>query len=371
MVAPTLRKHTLADIKKHNSAKSCWIIHNDKVYDVTEFVADHPGGDDLILNRAGQDVTGVMKDPLEHDHSESAYEILDDYRIGVVDRGEKIPTDYGALGVEGLKQRPAKPDTTVECEDSAVFANDDFRPSLTDASLDYQRTHFLDLTRPLFPQMLHSTYSKEFYLKQVHHPRHIVGSAPIFGPWYLEIFSKTPWWVVPILWLPWVGYNLWRGSEIIGVQKTATGFGIGVFIWTLLEYGLHRFLFHVDDWMPDNKWCLIAHFFLHGIHHYIPMDRMRLVMPPALHITISGPLVVFAHKVIASGHAQAVIAGAFFGYVLYDLTHYYLHHARVLEFHFKEMKKYHMAHHYKNYESGYGITSKIWDYVFGTMLYYE
>lgn len=271
MVAQSLRKHTLVEIKKHNSLKSCWIIHNNKVYDVTDFVADHPGGDDLILSHAGQDVAGVMKDPLEHDHSESAYEILDEYCIGVVDHGEK--TDYGALNVDaGIKHRPVK-DTTIDCEDSSSFANDDFRPSLTDASLDYQHTQFLDLRQPLFFQMLRNTYSKEFYLKQVHHPRHIVGSAPIFGPWYLEMFSKTPWWVVPLIWLPWVGYNLWRGSEIVGVQKTIFGFGVGVFIWTLLEYGLHRFLFHVDDWMPDNKWCLILHFFLHGIHHYIPMDR--------------------------------------------------------------------------------------------------
>lgn len=62
------------------------------------------------------------------------------------------------------------------------------------------------------------------------------------------------------------------------------------------------------------------------------------------------------------------MAGAFFGYICYDMTHYYLHHAQVMEIHFKEMKRYHLAHHYKNFESGFGITSKLWDWIFGTVL---
>lgn len=47
----------------------------------------------------------------------------------------------------------------------------------------------------------------------------------------------------------------------------------GNIIWTLLEYGLHRFLFHIDDLLPDANWALVLHFLLHGIHHYLPMDR--------------------------------------------------------------------------------------------------
>jgi 4-hydroxysphinganine ceramide fatty acyl 2-hydroxylase len=39
---------------------------------------------------------------------------------------------------------------------------------------------------------------------------------------------------------------------------------------------MHRFLFHVDEWLPDNRWALAAHFLLHGVHHYLPTDRYRL-----------------------------------------------------------------------------------------------
>lgn len=98
--------------------------------------------------------------------------------------------------------------------------------------------------------------------------------------------------------------------------------------------------------------------------------RLRLVMPPALGFALAYPLMCLAHVLFPAVAAYAIVGGAVLGYIGYDCTHYYLHHAKVLEFHFKEMKKYHLAHHYKNYESGYGITSKIWDYVFGTKLNY-
>lgn len=89
--------------------------------------------------------------------------------------------------------------------------------------------------------------------------------------------------------------------------------------------------------------------------------RLRLVMPPALAVVLATPLNKLAHTLFAEPAAYAVMAGALFGYVLYDLTHYYLHHAKVFKVHFQEMKTYHLAHHYKNFEGGYGITSKIWD----------
>jgi len=55
--------------------------------------------------------------------------------------------------------------------------------------------------------------------------------------------------------------------------KTMLSFFLGNVIWTILEYGLHRFLFHVDYYLPDKPVFLTAHFLLHGVHHYLPMDR--------------------------------------------------------------------------------------------------
>lgn len=55
--------------------------------------------------------------------------------------------------------------------------------------------------------------------------------------------------------------------------KTLPCFFLGTIIWTILEYGLHRFLFHIDELLPDHPVFLTLHFLLHGIHHYMPMDR--------------------------------------------------------------------------------------------------
>ena len=67
-----VRIFTAEDVAVHNTRSSCWVSRNGKVYDVSPFLADHPGGDDLILNYAGKDVGEVMADRDEHEHSESA-----------------------------------------------------------------------------------------------------------------------------------------------------------------------------------------------------------------------------------------------------------------------------------------------------------
>ena len=88
-----VRIYTAEDVAEHCTYDSCWISHRGRVYDVTQFLADHPGGDDLILNYAGKDIGAIMKDPAEHDHSESAYDMLEEFVIGRVGHGENIVTE--------------------------------------------------------------------------------------------------------------------------------------------------------------------------------------------------------------------------------------------------------------------------------------
>jgi 4-hydroxysphinganine ceramide fatty acyl 2-hydroxylase len=98
---------------------------------------------------------------------------------------------------------------------------------------------------------------------------------------------------------------------------------------------------------------------------------LRLVVPPTLFVALAYPWITLAHFLFPPMMAYGVVAGGMFGYICYDMTHYYVHHAKVIPFHFTEMKKYHLAHHYKDFEAGYGITSKFWDYVFKTVLTYN
>jgi 4-hydroxysphinganine ceramide fatty acyl 2-hydroxylase len=333
---------------------------------VTAFVNDHPGGDDLILQHAGKDIGGVMEDKLEHEHSDAAYAMLDEYVVGRLGNPESIVRDDWE-------------------------APDDFHPDATDSEKDFEKNAFLDLRKPLLRQVWESNFSKSYYLQQVHQPRHLHESARLFGPDILEMCTRTEWWVIPMVWGPITIYLFLRSmfqftatlpnffnnpslpisyvTLIPGdaIAKTVGCFFVGNIIWTILEYVMHRFLFHIDEFLPDTPTFILLHFLMHGIHHYLPMDRLRLVMPPTLFFVLQLPFTQLAYALFPVAVANGIIAGAFTFYIGYDCMHYALHHSR-LPAYVKEMKKYHLAHHYKNFELGYGVTSKIWDIVFNTVL---
>ena len=64
---------------------------------------------------------------------------------------------------------------------------DDFRPDETDALADYNRNKFLDLSKPLIAQVWNAPWTKEYYLSQVHNPRHVKESARLFQWDALEV----------------------------------------------------------------------------------------------------------------------------------------------------------------------------------------
>ena len=119
-------------------------------------------------------------------------------------------------------------------------------------------------------------------MKWVHSP--VDKKLKLFQSQFLEFFSKTPWYLVPLVWLPVViglAYVSFANLQNDGLVK-GNGFAIqsaflctlmvtGVFIWTLVEYVLHRFLFHL---MPpgDSKFWITMHFFLHGQHHKVSIQ---------------------------------------------------------------------------------------------------
>ena len=123
------------------------------------------------------------------------------------------------------------------------------------------------------------------------------------------------------------------------------------------------------SFLPNNRVAITTHFLLHGIHHYLPMDKLRLVMPPTLFLALATPFWKLAHTVFYWNWsvATAVFCGGIFGYICYDVTHYFLHH-KTLPAYWRELKKYHLQHHFMDYENGFGVTSRFWDVIFGTKL---
>ncbi|XP_073301252.1 cytochrome b5-like [Primulina huaijiensis] len=73
---------TLAEISEHNNKKDCWLLINGKVYDVTKFLDDHPGGDDVLLTATGKDATDDFEDV---GHSSSARAMMDEFFVGEID----------------------------------------------------------------------------------------------------------------------------------------------------------------------------------------------------------------------------------------------------------------------------------------------
>ena len=250
------------DVKSRNTPKSCYVTLGTKVYDITPFLEDHPGGGDLILEYGGKDVTEIMGDEISHTHSEAAYEILDDHLIGFMateavmktvvesDHPDNIvPLPPNQDGMDELRANNAAKGVSMK----PVFANTGMSSAEdlsveTDLSSDYRTHKFLDLNRPLLMQVWNGGFSKDFYLEQVHRPRHYKGgaSAPLFGN-FLEPLSKTPWWVVPMVWLPPVAYGTFLSYQNIpNPLQMAAYWLMGLGLWTLVEYILHRGLFHVD-----------------------------------------------------------------------------------------------------------------------------
>ncbi|KAI1405584.1 inositolphosphorylceramide-B C-26 hydroxylase [Hypoxylon fuscum] len=365
LTLPTL---TQAEVESHNTEKSCYVTIGTNVYDISDFLDSHPGGPELILEYAGKDVTDILKDEDSHTHSEAAYEILEESHVAFLVTEKLKPNGEVQKKIADFQINDEvtpviHPRTGMSCEEDLSKE--------TDFNTDYKQHKFLDLSKPLLMQVWFGGFSKRFYLDQVHRPRHYKGgaSAPLFGN-FLEPLSLTPWWLVPIIWLPCIAYGTYLASEGFPNKfEQAAFWGLGIFIWTLVEYILHRCLFHLDDYLPDNRVGITLHFLLHGVHHYLPMDKYRLVMPPTLFVVLATPFWKLAHSLFYwNWHlATTIYCGGIFGYVCYDLTHYFLHHQN-LPLWYKGLKKYHLAHHFLDYELGFGVTSRFWDRIFGTEL---
>ena len=196
----------------------------------------------------------------------------------------------------------------------------------------------------------------------------------LFESDFLEFFTHVHPVVVPIIWVPVVVYFLAvaiRGggaTGAIGSGYILPTFLGGVFLWTLAEYTLHRFMFHFQ---PRTPWQEKVVFLFHGIHHLQPQCKTRLVMPPAVSIPLAVVFYGVFRLILDTGLGMPhlvppMFAGFVTGYLIYDLTHYATHHFPMRWGFLKQLKRYHMLHHYKMPDQLFGVSSPLWDIVFGT-----
>jgi 4-hydroxysphinganine ceramide fatty acyl 2-hydroxylase len=181
---------------------------------------------------------------------------------------------------------------------------------------------------------------------------------------FMEFFSRVHPITPLVLYLPVVGAMLYVSvwQRQLSLMAVAALFLLGILLWTLTEYLIHRYIFH---YQPKTRIGKRLHYIIHGVHHDYPSDARRLVMPPS----ISVPLAFLFYGIfllIFGRLTPAVFAGLVFGYVCYDMLHYATHHFPMKRGVLLWLKQYHLRHHYKDDHVGYGISSPLWDYVFRT-----
>lgn len=194
----------------------------------------------------------------------------------------------------------------------------------------------------------------------------------LFQSNFLEFFTHIHPAVIVAIWLPFClimlvnGMIKWPGA--VSTLEIPLAFILGLFFWTFTEYMLHRFVFHFHPRNARQKQLI---FLFHGIHHAQPQDKTRLVMPPVVSIPLAlviyGLIYLVIGKVLGLTYwVNPMVSGFSLGYLSYDLIHYATHHFAMRGRISKYLKRYHMQHHYKTPNARFGVSSPLWDVVFGT-----
>jgi sterol desaturase/sphingolipid hydroxylase (fatty acid hydroxylase superfamily) len=200
--------------------------------------------------------------------------------------------------------------------------------------------------------------TKRFYISNKNE------SVPMFESRFMEFFSHVHPATPVVLYVPVIVYLLYRALAHgqMSALTVIVLFLIGVLMWTLLEYVVHRYVFHYE---PKSRAGKALHFIIHGVHHDYPNDASRLVLPPVISLPMA-VLFYFLFAVSFGRFAPAISAGFGAGYVCYDMIHYATHHFVMKNRIGLWLKQYHLRHHYKDDEVGFGVSSPLWDYIFGT-----
>jgi sterol desaturase/sphingolipid hydroxylase (fatty acid hydroxylase superfamily) len=182
----------------------------------------------------------------------------------------------------------------------------------------------------------------------------------------LELASRVHPAVPPLLYLPVITICLVLaiGRENLGVPSVVGVFLLGLVFWSLAEYLLHRFVFHFE---PDTRWGRRLHFIIHGVHHDYPHDPMRLVMPPSVSVPLAFLVFLGFRLLLGPVWSLPFFAGFLVGYLIYDMTHFHIHHHRSDNKLSLALRRYHYRHHFQQSDRGFGVTSGLWDRVFRTV----
>ncbi|MCE9625234.1 MAG: sterol desaturase family protein [Deltaproteobacteria bacterium] len=144
----------------------------------------------------------------------------------------------------------------------------------------------------------------------------------------------------------------------------ALSLAAGMFSWTLVEYFLHRFVFHLVQ--VKEPWKTLASG-LHMAHHRDTEAKDLIIAPPFVSIVFSS-IIFLILWAITRDYTLAMLleAGVYIGYILYEWAHYGSHQYHPKNSALKYLKRYHLQHHFKDPNGTFGVTTPMWDYIFGS-----
>jgi len=195
------------------------------------------------------------------------------------------------------------------------------------------------------------------------------GQGKVMDNPILESLTKTP------IWLPLTVYYgagtivllvglIWgilgvKFNPIIAIPVWVIGF----FSFTFIEYVAHRYVFHMKAETEKKK--RIAYMF-HGVHHDYPRDKDRLSMPIFISVILASAF--FALFYFTMGIYGFAFGGGFIvGYATYLFTHYAIHRFKPPKNFLKQLWIHHNIHHYASPNAAFGVSTLVWDRIFGTM----
>lgn len=194
---------------------------------------------------------------------------------------------------------------------------------------------------------------------------HNKGQAQLFKNRYLEMLTKTHPLVIWAMYLPVFAGLPWYAASVLGFEawRIALTYLGGMFFWTFFEYLMHRFVFHM---VAESEKAQKLIYIMHGNHHHFPRDRERLFMPPVPSLIIAAVIFLLMYLIMRK-NVFMFFPGFMLGYLIYGSMHYAIHAWNPPFKWMKPLWRNHHLHHYKDEHHGYGVSTTVWDHVFGTM----
>jgi sterol desaturase/sphingolipid hydroxylase (fatty acid hydroxylase superfamily) len=148
--------------------------------------------------------------------------------------------------------------------------------------------------------------------------------------------------------VPWASGAEWFGAIMAGWV-----------LWTFAEYVLHRIALHRMRYFSP----------MHGLHHASPLALIGT--PSWISVSVlSLAIFVPAWLCVSFNVADGLTVGVMFGYWWYGLVHHVIHHRanKSSPSYFNDLRAWHMRHHYSPKSGNFGVTTSVWDHVFGTAI---